>query len=249
MFCPNCGKQLRDGSKFCGYCGKDLSDRIEPVSVRESGETSVTDKIPKAETPKADRPVIKVPAVEMPKDIKLNNKTVKILAGAAAAVLVLVLLISNLPKTVASCKMTQIREPVTCNNIVTAKGTGKKLTKLVWNSHYTTSSSLYADSTYTDVQRMVDNYFTKYPEASDIVEAKVDRGQKGGTYYIDLTASFDLKKIKSIQTAKDLYSFGSSAFGELFDYVYYENNGSARNISSNDYLKTMLRGKGFSCDK
>ena len=25
MFCPNCGKELPDGSKFCGFCGADIS--------------------------------------------------------------------------------------------------------------------------------------------------------------------------------------------------------------------------------
>ena len=249
MFCPNCGKQLRDGSKFCGFCGKDLSDRKEPAPAPKSEETSITIKIPKVDIPKVDMSTIKMPKVEMPKDVKVDNKTVKILIGAAVALLILVITISSMPKTVVSCKVTQIREPVTCSNSVTAKGTGKKLTQLVWKSHYTTSSSLYADSTYSDVQNMIDGYFDRFPDAADIVEAKVDRGSKGGTYYIDMTATFNLKKIKSIETAKDLYSFGTTAFGELFDYVYYENNGSSKGTSSKEYLKTKLRGQGFNCDK
>jgi len=30
MFCPNCGKQIPDGSKFCPYCGAKLSLAGEP---------------------------------------------------------------------------------------------------------------------------------------------------------------------------------------------------------------------------
>ena len=30
MFCPNCGKQLPDGSRFCGFCGKSVNAAAQP---------------------------------------------------------------------------------------------------------------------------------------------------------------------------------------------------------------------------
>lgn len=32
MFCPNCGKELPDGSKFCGFCGADIAKELKGVS-------------------------------------------------------------------------------------------------------------------------------------------------------------------------------------------------------------------------
>lgn len=35
MFCPNCGKELKDGSKFCGYCGAQIRENTTPVGVQQ----------------------------------------------------------------------------------------------------------------------------------------------------------------------------------------------------------------------
>lgn len=32
MFCPNCGKELPDGSKFCGFCGADIAKELKGSS-------------------------------------------------------------------------------------------------------------------------------------------------------------------------------------------------------------------------
>ena len=32
MFCPNCGKEIPDGSKFCPYCGESLKGRAGTAS-------------------------------------------------------------------------------------------------------------------------------------------------------------------------------------------------------------------------
>ena len=37
MFCPNCGKQINDNSKFCAYCGHKFEEKpqIGRASCRE----------------------------------------------------------------------------------------------------------------------------------------------------------------------------------------------------------------------
>ena len=34
MFCPNCGKEVKDGAKFCPYCGKSLETNELKLSKR-----------------------------------------------------------------------------------------------------------------------------------------------------------------------------------------------------------------------
>ncbi|MGC8979736.1 DUF2116 family Zn-ribbon domain-containing protein [Caldisericum sp.] len=41
MFCPNCGRQIPDGSKFCPYCGEKLitesiPEKRKPVRKKNS---------------------------------------------------------------------------------------------------------------------------------------------------------------------------------------------------------------------
>ena len=36
MFCPNCGKEVKDGAKFCPYCGKSLETNELKLSRRSS---------------------------------------------------------------------------------------------------------------------------------------------------------------------------------------------------------------------
>ncbi|MDD5557132.1 MAG: zinc ribbon domain-containing protein [bacterium] len=36
MFCPNCGKQIEDGTKFCAYCGK-ATGAAAPTGMRREG--------------------------------------------------------------------------------------------------------------------------------------------------------------------------------------------------------------------
>ena len=40
MFCPNCGKELPDGSKFCGFCGADIAKELKGGNVTEKGAAS-----------------------------------------------------------------------------------------------------------------------------------------------------------------------------------------------------------------
>lgn len=42
MFCPNCGKELPDGSKFCGFCGADIAKELNGGS-SVAGENSAVD--------------------------------------------------------------------------------------------------------------------------------------------------------------------------------------------------------------
>ena len=39
MFCPNCGRQIPDGSKFCPYCGAKLEGRIENIPKSKSSRS------------------------------------------------------------------------------------------------------------------------------------------------------------------------------------------------------------------
>ena len=36
MFCPNCGKEVKEGTKFCPYCGKSLETNELKLSKRSS---------------------------------------------------------------------------------------------------------------------------------------------------------------------------------------------------------------------
>ncbi len=42
MFCPNCGKQISDGSKFCPYCGASLEGKANIISKAKSPSRSIS---------------------------------------------------------------------------------------------------------------------------------------------------------------------------------------------------------------
>lgn len=58
MFCPNCGKQISDNSKFCGFCGAVMTPPAAPVA-----EQPVA--VPAEAAPIAEQPVA-TPLVEQP---------------------------------------------------------------------------------------------------------------------------------------------------------------------------------------
>lgn len=58
MFCPNCGKQISDNSKFCGFCGAVMAPPAAPVA-------APTEPAPAVEQPTA-APMEAVPAMEQP---------------------------------------------------------------------------------------------------------------------------------------------------------------------------------------
>lgn len=58
MFCPNCGKQISDNSKFCGFCGAVMTPPAAPVA-------APTEPAPAVEQPTA-APMEAVPAMEQP---------------------------------------------------------------------------------------------------------------------------------------------------------------------------------------
>ena len=60
MFCEQCGKQLRDGAKFCPGCGTQVTHTMEQKVVKETAQPH--------ETPKADV------SVATPKTKKKSSK-------------------------------------------------------------------------------------------------------------------------------------------------------------------------------
>ena len=40
MFCPNCGRQIPDGSKFCPYCGISLEERVSVPKAKSSSRNT-----------------------------------------------------------------------------------------------------------------------------------------------------------------------------------------------------------------
>lgn len=77
MFCPNCGKQISDSSKFCGYCGavitppaipvveQPVAAPMETVPVAEQPVMAPAETAPVAEQP-AEAPMETAPVVEQP---------------------------------------------------------------------------------------------------------------------------------------------------------------------------------------
>ena len=51
MFCPNCGKQISDNSKFCGFCGAVMTPPAVPIT--EQPAAAVTEPMPVVEQPVA----------------------------------------------------------------------------------------------------------------------------------------------------------------------------------------------------
>lgn len=43
MFCPKCGKQLKDGTKFCGECGAEINDNISSSALQNITSSIMTD--------------------------------------------------------------------------------------------------------------------------------------------------------------------------------------------------------------
>lgn len=73
MFCPNCGKQISDNSKFCGFCGAVMAPPAAPVAaptepapaVEQPVEAVPAEAVPVAEQPAA-APAEAAPVVEQP---------------------------------------------------------------------------------------------------------------------------------------------------------------------------------------
>ena len=73
MICRNCGKELPDGTQFCGWCGASQIEEpaSEPVPVKEEiqlilPEDEVIEPEPAEEIPAEEAPAEEVPAEEIP---------------------------------------------------------------------------------------------------------------------------------------------------------------------------------------
>ena len=80
MFCTNCGKELKDGTKFCPICGS-KQEITEPAPVVEEPAPVAQEPVPVAEEP--------APVAEEPKPKKKKGKGKAIIISVAAIVAVL----------------------------------------------------------------------------------------------------------------------------------------------------------------
>jgi len=65
MFCPNCGKQIPDGSKFCPYCGAKIGivEGIKPDSKKYSQQGNTGERVVNKEKRKKNLAIIIIPIV------------------------------------------------------------------------------------------------------------------------------------------------------------------------------------------
>ncbi|MBQ9154982.1 MAG: zinc ribbon domain-containing protein, partial [Solobacterium sp.] len=181
MYCPNCGKPLRDGASFCGFCGKDLADRIKKTAPVH--EVQITPSAPKVRITSS----VPVSAVKF----KFNKKLLLIPLILVLAVGMGTAANSMVQKPVLSCDAIEVRHPVTSKMSVTAKQTGGKLTNLVMIMTFETTSSLYADSTYLDYSGVINSYLNNNPDTRSVINVKWDKNTRSGNYTSTMTATLN----------------------------------------------------------
>ena len=89
MFCPFCGKEIPDGSKFCGYCGKTIDASAQPSQPAMGGQQGMQPPTQNVKT--------------VGTSIFKNKKAVTAMIAGAAAIVVLIVafvVVSSLPKKV-----------------------------------------------------------------------------------------------------------------------------------------------------
>lgn len=59
MFCPNCGKEVKENDNFCRYCGNNLHTEIETINVQKQVCTADTIKMVNVVEKIDEQPVIK----------------------------------------------------------------------------------------------------------------------------------------------------------------------------------------------
>lgn len=109
IYCPKCGKELKDGTAFCSNCGTKLptNEPVEPVVKQEPAVQEVQQaepvvaqevaaevpaEVPAEEAP-AEVPAEEAPAEETATERKFPKKLIGIIGGAVAAVIVLLVAI------------------------------------------------------------------------------------------------------------------------------------------------------------
>ncbi len=85
MFCPNCGKQISDNSKFCGFCGAVMTPPAAPVV--EQPVAAPVEAAPVAEQPVEPVPVeaAPIPVVEQPVAVPVEAAPVPVVEQPVAA--------------------------------------------------------------------------------------------------------------------------------------------------------------------
>ena len=120
MFCPNCGTQNPDGVKFCANCGTPLTDvRKEAETIQEEVAETVNETVneavnePVAEAvsePAAEAAAEAVDEAEAAEPAEKKKLPVKLIAIAAAALLLVVLGVIFIPKLFAGGSKSGIKD-------------------------------------------------------------------------------------------------------------------------------------------
>ena len=90
IFCPNCGSSYPEGTKFCSKCGSKLAEAAQPAAPAQPVQMN-----PEAEI--QAEPIVRKPLKEKKAAPKLNLNP-KLIAIAAAALVLIILLITFIPK-------------------------------------------------------------------------------------------------------------------------------------------------------
>ncbi|MDE6063304.1 MAG: zinc-ribbon domain-containing protein [Lachnospiraceae bacterium] len=74
MFCPNCGKQISDNSKFCGFCGAVMTPPAAPVVEQPVAAPVETASV--AEQPVETAPIVEQPAASPVEPVPVTEQPV-----------------------------------------------------------------------------------------------------------------------------------------------------------------------------
>ena len=117
MLCPNCGKEVTEGKKFCGYCGKplhlvaraDFDDEAPTRLESPAAPPKVEKSSPPSQPAIASLPIVPPPPTSAPQQ-KLPGWVWGMVAGFGLALLVIIYLVAQLPGSgLAALKPTETR--------------------------------------------------------------------------------------------------------------------------------------------
>ena len=88
MICPNCGKELPDGAKFCLFCGKVVSEESQKPQEQKSSEVSAPSQ--SSENTSQDSSIAEGKVQQQKSSILQKKKSIVIIGVAVALVVAVV---------------------------------------------------------------------------------------------------------------------------------------------------------------